>query len=507
MVKKTSTAPNVNRKMKQMSMKDFMGGPSSSRPIGASPSIQQPKSRSSSPSKPKPAWNASAGSPSKPMPLPRSRPVSSLSTLSLALEKLAKPRPTRPSTSLGFISTTGGGDNSVTKDDGGIGKKREGMIALGVGTSPADGRKLKRSSTVGDKSFSSRSLRSSGPIAPTAVSGPSSLAIEKSGPSSTSTTTRVLPSPTKKINTSSPPKRHFATFAPPGGSSIRPPGAKSFTERGAKVFGTTRSSGAGVAGASRSGIIAGGALGRKASKKTTLPSVMASPVKGAGDHDPMNEDNPSNGSLTKVVEDGDVSMRSATDISVVMNDVEDGIDGDKDRPWTRNAFRRASMASQALTQSLSSIPRTPSEGLMGPPRTPKRSVSSSYPKAASASKDKLAGDKCVVREGGAEAGVTKSAPSMLGRVKSGSGGHVGTTRSARIFAQERADAESAATEAEADTNTDKVNANGALTMLRDCVIFVDVRTDGGDDAGGLFVDMLKGMGARVSDISLLFFGQ
>ncbi|KDQ55074.1 hypothetical protein JAAARDRAFT_107648, partial [Jaapia argillacea MUCL 33604] len=30
-----------------------------------------------------------------------------------------------------------------------------------------------------------------------------------------------------------------------------------------------------------------------------------------------------------------------------------------------------------------------------------------------------------------------------------------------------------------------------------CVIFVDVRTDDGDDAGGLFVEMLKGLGAKI----------
>ena len=34
-------------------------------------------------------------------------------------------------------------------------------------------------------------------------------------------------------------------------------------------------------------------------------------------------------------------------------------------------------------------------------------------------------------------------------------------------------------------------------VLKDCTIFVDVRTEDGDDAGGLFVEMLKGLGARV----------
>ena len=34
-------------------------------------------------------------------------------------------------------------------------------------------------------------------------------------------------------------------------------------------------------------------------------------------------------------------------------------------------------------------------------------------------------------------------------------------------------------------------------VLKDCIIFVDVRTEDGDEAGGLFVEMLKGLGARV----------
>ncbi|KAG2366738.1 hypothetical protein BDR07DRAFT_1273858 [Suillus spraguei] len=36
-----------------------------------------------------------------------------------------------------------------------------------------------------------------------------------------------------------------------------------------------------------------------------------------------------------------------------------------------------------------------------------------------------------------------------------------------------------------------------LKVLKKCAIFVDVRTDDGDDAGGLFVDMLRGLGARI----------
>ncbi len=38
-----------------------------------------------------------------------------------------------------------------------------------------------------------------------------------------------------------------------------------------------------------------------------------------------------------------------------------------------------------------------------------------------------------------------------------------------------------------------------LKILKECVIYVDVRTDNGSDAGQLFINMLKGLGARVSN--------
>ena len=52
-------------------------------------------------------------------------------------------------------------------------------------------------------------------------------------------------------------------------------------------------------------------------------------------------------------------------------------------------------------------------------------------------------------------------------------------------------------EPEVESEGVEEKGNGVLNVLKECTIFVDVRTDGGDDAGGVFVDMLKGMGARV----------
>ncbi|PVF97503.1 hypothetical protein CPB86DRAFT_760151 [Serendipita vermifera] len=56
------------------------------------------------------------------------------------------------------------------------------------------------------------------------------------------------------------------------------------------------------------------------------------------------------------------------------------------------------------------------------------------------------------------------------------------------------------------TSTEASRSNGPsasaapsapLDTLKDCVIFVDVRTEDGEDAGSLFVDMLRGLGAKI----------
>ena len=47
---------------------------------------------------------------------------------------------------------------------------------------------------------------------------------------------------------------------------------------------------------------------------------------------------------------------------------------------------------------------------------------------------------------------------------------------------------------------------GSLDVLKNCIIFVDVRTEEGEDAAALFVDMLRGLGARVCfDLVVLSF--
>jgi hypothetical protein len=471
----------ANKKMKQMSMKDFIAGPSS-------------KSKISSSTKPKPAWNASAGSPSKARQ--NVKPQSSLSTLSIALEKLAMPRPVRPNTSMGFTSTTGQEKvKEMSVDDGSLGRKREGMANLGVGG--VGGRGLKRSATMGDDSFSKMAdgedrtpSGSKIALATPAVAGQThSTDGNKSTFESSTKASTVTPSSLVKGGNSSP-KRPSSMFAPQVGPSIRQLAMKHTTlaDRSSKVFGHGPATG--IFGSGRGGIVGNGALGRKVSKKTSLPSVMDSPVKGGSGWNPIGEvaEDVSAGG----VDGGDVSMRNTASMQAVINGAEESETGkDKERSkdgWKQNASTRASMASQSLTQSLSSIPRTPSKGSMGPPRTPGRSASSTYPTVASGSKDRQE-EKLGIRDDTVIC--LKSAPSALGRVRSGTDGHVGTSRSARIFAQEKL------SEPEAASEGNEEKGSGVLNVLKECIIFVDVRTDGGDDAGGLFVDMLKGMGARV----------
>lgn len=435
------------------------------------------------------------------------------------------PRPVRPNTSMGFNTTEKQGENEgeAARDDGMLGMRREGLVALGLGV-PTGVKAVKRSATVGDlaKAAFVEDGAPTATVAPAHIvtTLPASAPPSRSGSAASGSPMKgVILHPTSSASTSSPHKpqnRPSSIFAPPVRPKATIPTTTTTTttkppDRVSRMFG----GGMFGAGAGRSVIvIGGGGLGRKASKRTSLPSVMASPVKGGGGGPMAEESEPEE--LTDPNPpppiDGDVSMRSAGDVSVVMADIENereivktagsGKDNDKDnekdqekerereRPkdgWKLNASTRASMASQALTQSLSCVPRTPTKGLMGPPRTPVRAASSMYPSVASGSKD----TREEPRQGQVrDVGAAKSAPSALGRVRRGVDGHVGASRSARIFAQEK--------EVEVGEVEEKGVANGTLSVLRECIIFVDVRTDGGDDAGGLFIDMLKGMGAKVS---------
>lgn len=110
--------------------------------------------------------------------------------------------------------------------------------------------------------------------------------------------------------------------------------------------------------------------------------------------------------------------------------------------------RRASLASLALSASLSALPP---KGSMGPPPIPRH-----------------------------------------GRItRSISGSHASTSHARSPEADEAGISDSAL------KKKDSSSIGSPLRFLKNCIVFVDVRTDDGDDAGSLFVEMLKSAGAKV----------
>ena len=224
-----------------------------------------------------------------------------------------------------------------------------------------------------------------------------------------------------------------------------------------------------------------GRVTQKASRKTSLPSVMDSPVKG-GSRDDCNEEG---GEESGQSRDEDASMAVPGDESTTTDtEVWKGKEKEKPTDAWRNASWRASLASQALSQSLSSLPVLPPKtklGTMGPPATPAGKLGdvgfSGHPEVASS------GTKVgPLRSSARLLAMTgpRSAPGALNKVKGGEGGHVSSSRKG-----EKAE-----------------KGEGTLGVMKDCTVFLDVRTDDGDDAGDLFVQMLRGLGAKVSMYSL-----
>lgn len=190
----------------------------------------------------------------------------------------------------------------------------------------------------------------------------------------------------------------------------------------------------------------------KASRKTSLPSVMASPVKSNGTADVVEEADMDCSGF-------DAARPSHTDPLSVPGLA---VGGELEPPARKSPSRRVSLASQALSQSLSSLPSKQTQ-VMGPPTTPPnrrpglRSSSSSYPSSTSLASRQVPN------------------PPVKGDV----GGHVTSEKSVE------------------HTTAPSNMAQESLKILQDCVIFVDVRTDDGDEAGSLFMEMLEVVGAKI----------
>ena len=386
---------------------------------------------------------------------------SSLSTLSNALEKLRMPPPSRPNTSMGFNRDEHGSDDDDTfkisarsKDDAAVGR-----ISLGLGRSESG---LKRAATLGTSNFKDL--------------GPDVSSLSKT---STSAVTKKPLVQKSLAMFMSGKAGATGRSQPAAGVNMRGGIRSGLVSKGPTIFGV------------------GGGLRRTISKKTSLPSVMASPIKGGGTDaadeimqdtiQDVNQDAQAHGSETLV------TAPTNTNNVLQLDDLENqGTVKEKEKASTFgfNSSRRVSMisVSHALSQSLNSLhpPQSKIRGLMGPPQTPPasgrtgiRSSSSTYPStSASGDSPTQPGTSIGTRS---SARIAKTAPNALMKIKEGTDGHVSSGKKE-------------ATEVSMEPNP----IPETHKILSDCIIFVDVRTDDGDEAGSLFIDMLGGVGARVS---------
>ncbi|KAJ3896435.1 hypothetical protein GG344DRAFT_72266 [Lentinula edodes] len=179
-----------------------------------------------------------------------------------------------------------------------------------------------------------------------------------------------------------------------------------------------------------------GSRGKKASQRTTLPSVVASPVKGGGSVHEGNDVEMSDGEATRldISMSGNQSDMDISELEAIGGGIRDGKARETGNSLTMNRHP------VALSQSMSALPNTTTMELMGPPPPPispprragLRSSSSSYPSSGNASQPQ--------------------APPK--------------------FVPE-------------------------LTVLEGCTVFVDVWMSDGQDTSSLYIDIAKNLGARV----------
>ncbi|KAI0044244.1 hypothetical protein FA95DRAFT_1497369 [Auriscalpium vulgare] len=129
------------------------------------------------------------------------------------------------------------------------------------------------------------------------------------------------------------------------------------------------------------------------------------------------------------------------------------------------------MASELITQTLAELPQTPSPTKPSSKARASETARSGSPTARAKSLRSASGG-------------SRSAPGAPGK-GAGTGAHVSASGSNS----------SGAASGSGSGNGKKKTVS--LKVLKSCTIFVDVKTGSGDDAGGLFVDMLRGLGARI----------
>lgn len=373
-------------------------------------------------------------------------------------------------------------------------------------------------------------LPPSTPVARPALPAPASSAARPS--------TGALPQSQKRVFPAATPSGARALFSaaptPSGSGSgitkIGPPtgAARTLTGagRGGLAFGFGGRTSLGMGMGARRGGMATRVL-QRASKKSSLPVVIGSPVKGGAragvEEDVMDvseEGEGGAGERTTQEKIGDWLRNASKDTLRDLGHTEEEggdahpgqeepngangavVDGqpssdaagpppssegegsaesaeaerEREREARRNASRRASMASQLLSQSLSALPDTPPGPAAAKDKGKGRAVSSSWPLPGAAA------------EGAGEMPPPPVPPARATRHN---------TRLATGALASPPEAKGKEREREREKEKGVLDSPGALAVLRGCTIFVDVRTEEGDDAGGLFVDMLRGLGAKV----------
>ncbi|KAJ2914403.1 hypothetical protein MD484_g6014, partial [Candolleomyces efflorescens] len=187
----------------------------------------------------------------------------------------------------------------------------------------------------------------------------------------------------------------------------------------------------------------------KASRNPGLPTVIGSPVKGGRAPAPMDEDD---GEEVEAFKAGGEEMENPLFSPTESNGTEDKGKG-KGRAKDEFSSRRASVVSHLLSQSLQSMQSESSngKGLMGPPPVP-ANIS-------------------------ARSSGSINSPGSVGD---------GTTppgrRSTRIAAVAATQAMTTAHSSKKAADADKPVVNEALKFLKDCIIYVDVKTEAGEEA-------------------------
>lgn len=415
--------------------------------------------------------------------------INSLSNLSLALEKLNAPAPSRPNTSLGFNRDAGGGSDDATEET-----KSDG--AMDVDSEPKSKTAPKSASGQAAGSNASRYRRAT-TVGPSTISASSS--VSKSGAPST------IPRTTSSVLMPPPPLPKTQAAGGAADTGRKPINVNSGMVGSSKGFLFGGKTGNRTASQKLFGVAPlpgfasrGGRVVHRASKRTSLPMVEGSPVKGGeADEDvPMedavrdNEDDDTVVVGTSATPDTnpfaagpsstpDVPMEERTPVAGDGGETTRDTERQERANMWKNESRRASMALHQLAQDLSACPETPPRRAPATEGKGKGRAASSFPQDP------------------------KTAPGGLGKA-GGVGAHVSrstrTTRASAAAATATANNSPAATSSSQSTPQQPEPVHQSVRVLKNCVIYVDVKSSDGLDAGGLFVDMLKGMGAKVGPL-------